>query len=107
MINIQPLKTLSWTRHSQMKMTHYGLSESRVKRILRCPHRIEEGIAEDTLAMMQSAGSKKNPYEIWVMVQDSQAQRTVISAWRYPGKTKPGSGALANILSDEYGECFA
>lgn len=50
-----------------MKMRQYRLSESRVKRVLRHPKRLEVGVAPDTVAGMQPAGSKKHPYEIWVM----------------------------------------
>ena len=56
-----------WTDHVKMKMRQYGLSESRVKRVLRYPKRLEVGVAEDTVAGMQPAGSKKHPFEIWVM----------------------------------------
>ncbi|PIR41388.1 MAG: hypothetical protein COV31_00755 [Candidatus Yanofskybacteria bacterium CG10_big_fil_rev_8_21_14_0_10_46_23] len=92
-----------WTRHSLMKMQFYGLSASRVIRILRHPKRIEKGIAPKTVAGMQPAGSKKNPMEIWVMYQErgqknkkkdifNPDQKVIISAWRYPGvspKNKP------------------
>lgn len=97
-------KTLFWTRHSKEKMRFYNLSESRVKRILRAPKRIEEGVAPDTVAMMQVAGTPKNPYEIWVMVENEKTQKKIISAWRYPGQSKPRSEALLNILNNEYGE---
>jgi len=107
-----------WTKHSQAKIQQYMLSESRVKRIVRNPQRLEKGIAPKTLASMQKAGSKKHPYEIWVMYQikkskipapeqvryeagknprPRQAKRggqksklIVISAWKYPGITHPG-----------------
>ncbi len=129
-----------WTKHSLAKMAFYGLSESRVKRVLRFPQRTEKGIAPETIASMQTAGSKKHPYEIWVMYQIQneiskiknkklnskfkinnenviaskvpawQSDRkqslktrhglrprdnrrkiiTIISAWKYPGITKPG-----------------
>ena len=81
-------------------MRHYGLSEARVKRIIHTPKRIEEGIAPKTVAMMQSAGSQKNPYELWVMVQDVKDKRKVISAWRYPGVTKVGDALPPEILSE-------
>ena len=83
----------AWTKHSEAKMYQYMLSESRVKRVIRNPLRVEEGIAPKTLASMQKAGSKKHPYEIWVMYQlvSKQGHRIkVISAWKYPGITKPG-----------------
>jgi hypothetical protein len=86
-----------WTKHSQAKIQQYMLSESRVKRIVRNPQRVEKGIAPKTLASMQKAGSKKHPYEIWVMYQikkskikNQKSKLIVISAWKYPGITHPG-----------------
>ncbi|MBI4086102.1 MAG: hypothetical protein HY433_02585 [Candidatus Liptonbacteria bacterium] len=119
-------KIFHWTSHSRAKMRFYGLSEARLRRVIRSPHRIEEGIAPDTVAMMQSAGSAKHPYEIWLMIQETwinadltrnnAEKRTrqrksalsprksavikVISAWRYPGKTKPGQSLPAEILRE-------
>ena len=55
-----------WTNHSKMKMRHYRLTESRVKRIIRHPARAEEGILEGAIAAMQPAEGKKYS-EIWVM----------------------------------------
>jgi hypothetical protein len=97
----------SWTNHVAEKMKHYQLSVQLVKRIIRNPKRMEEGVAPGTVAVMQPRG-KKQVTEIWVMyipakrksskskVQDSkdkvglsasprQARIRVISAWRYPG----------------------
>jgi len=89
-----------WTRHSKEKMREYQLSEKRVKRVLRNPDRIEEGIAPNTLAVMQITGTKKHPTEIWVMYQiensnlKSQISKLkkikIISAWRYPGRSPIG-----------------
>lgn len=56
-----------WTDHVRNKMRQYRLTESRVKRVLRHPKRVETGVAEDTVAGMQPAGSPKHPFEIWVM----------------------------------------
>ena len=96
-----------WTQHVQTKMLYYGLSSSRVVRILRNPDRLENGIALNTVAVMQKTGSKAKPQEIWVMYQEktkgkkqeektmdsfSPNLRIIISAWRYPGispKNKP------------------
>lgn len=101
---------LEWTLHAQAKMRHYGLSPARVRRVLHMPRRIEEGIAPDTKAMMQPASLKTKDtwaQEIWVMVQDGPKARRVISAWRYPGVTKPrGPEALA-ALRREYAEFAA
>ncbi|MBI4094420.1 MAG: hypothetical protein HY436_01290 [Candidatus Liptonbacteria bacterium] len=93
-------KTLHWTAHSRAKMRQYGLSEQRVKRVIHSPRRVEEGIAPKTIAMMQSAGSAKHPYEIWIMFQDVKGKRKVISAWKYPGKTKPGEPLPHAVLQE-------
>ncbi len=95
-------KTLHWTFHSRAKMRHWGLSEARVKRILHAPTRTEEGIAPKTMAIMQKAGSVKHPCELWVMVEDKRSVRNVISAWRYPGATKPRSGTALDLMRDAY-----
>lgn len=94
------MKTLLWTNHSQAKMRQYRLSEARVRRVLSFSARVEFGVADKTLALMQKAGTAKNPYEIWVMVQDTPKQRKIISAWRYPGETKPGEPLPKEILRE-------
>ena len=101
------LRQVVWTAHSRAKMRYYGLSESRVKRIIHTPKRIEEGIAPKTVAMMQSAGSVKHPYELWVMLQDVGQKRKVISAWRYPGVTKPGSTTTLKLIEQALEEIEA
>ncbi len=90
----------AWTNHVVGKMGYYRISESLVKRVARFPKRIEKGIAPGTTACMQSAGSKKNPSEVWVMYQEVgtvptsnsqfsiinyQRKKKIITAWRYPG----------------------
>lgn len=98
-MNLQIIKeNYHWTDHVRRKMQQYRLAESRVKRVLRHPKRVEVGVAEDTVAGMQPAGSKKHPFEIWVMWQQKNKNKssknkfnigsqliTIISAWRYPG----------------------
>jgi hypothetical protein len=96
---------LKWTRHSREKMRFYHLSEQRVKRVLNSPKRVEEGIAPKTIALMQPAGSKKHPYEVWVMVQSQKSKvksqkLKIISAWKYPGRTKPGEPLPEEILRE-------
>lgn len=84
-------------------MRQYGLSEQRVKRVIRSPKRIEEGIVKDTVAVMQPGGTVKRDaqgketwsQEIWVMyVSGTMGPKKtsllgkrlrVVSAWRYPG----------------------
>ncbi len=74
--------------HVKEKMRYYGLSESRLKRVINHPSRSEKGVAPNTLAVMQPITKQsKTTQEIWVMYQDKNTQRTIITAWRYPGKS--------------------
>jgi hypothetical protein len=64
---------------------------------MRKPERKEKGIAPGCTALMQTRKSNmKPPGEIWLMYKDThstgsgQAIRKIISAWRYPGISKPG-----------------
>ncbi|MFC1663576.1 hypothetical protein ACFL0A_00370 [Patescibacteria group bacterium] len=86
-----------WTRHAKEKMRQYQLSENRLKRVLRNPERKEIGVAPETIAIMQSTGTKKYPKEIWLMYQKfklkpraKEEKIKIISAWRYPGKSPIG-----------------
>lgn len=91
---------LLWTKHVKKKMQQYQLSERRLRRVLRLPSRVEEGIAPRTIAIMQPTGTKKHPTEIWLMYQELNSKRKtkskklrkirIISAWRYPGKSPIG-----------------
>ncbi|OGM90913.1 hypothetical protein A2755_01780 [Candidatus Wolfebacteria bacterium RIFCSPHIGHO2_01_FULL_48_22] len=106
---------IQWTSHAKFKMAFYGLSESRVRRVLNTPLRVEEGIAERTGACMQPAsykfkdGKKSWSQEIWVMFTessarhpelDSESKLRIISAWRYPGVTKPRAPLPESILAE-------
>lgn len=77
-------KQFYWTRHVKEKMHYYGLSEGRLRRILKSPQRQEKGIVLGTIALMQPAGTKKAS-EIWLMYQQVGQKKRIISAWRYPG----------------------
>lgn len=79
-----------WTQHVVRKMNFYGLSPDRVKRIIRNPKRVEEGIVENTVAVMSPTDNKKKPTEIWTMYQSRGGKKIVISAWRYPGISPVG-----------------
>ena len=94
------MEKLSWTKHAEAKMRFYHLSKQRVQRVLHSPKRIEDGIAPNTIAMMQLAGSQKHPSDIWVMIQETKVRRRIISAWRYPGRTKPGDPLPEEILKE-------
>jgi hypothetical protein len=79
-------KEIHWTKHIKEKMKEYQLSERRLLRIFKNPERKEEGIAPDTIAVMQTRG-RKRPYEIWLMYQIRKSKIIMISAWKYPGKS--------------------
>jgi len=104
-------KKLFWTQHSQIKMRQYGLSKQKLLGILARPERKEKGIVPGTLAAMRTnkiffkakqisldkawQKSKRTPGEIWIMFKDVKSvstgnARKIISAWRYPGVSKPG-----------------
>lgn len=113
----------SWTTHATQKMRQYGVSESRVRRIIRHPARTEEGIAPHTVAVMQPAGTTRY-HEIWVMYsitkpkgdtkmrhgrqrvgpfaafERSGGKIRVIAAWRYPGKS-PERNPVPQEIIDE------
>ncbi len=108
----QTYKKLHWTEHSKIKMRQYGLSKQKLLGILYRPERKEKGIAPGTLAVMKTNKTffkakqisltkawrvpRKAPGEIWLMYKDvilrhgSGQERKIISAWRYPGISKPG-----------------
>lgn len=87
-------------------MKQYGLSKQKLLGILHRPERKEKGIVPGTLAIMKTnkiffkekkitlakawSSPKKAPGEIWIMFKDVKDLRKIISAWRYPGISKPG-----------------
>lgn len=106
-------KRYFWTSHSRYKLVQYNLGPGIIKRIVRKPDRIEEGLAPNTVAVMKDRSTKSQEKEIWVMYQreskmqklkckniDLVSEKTkknistgrlkIISAWIYPGKTKKG-----------------
>lgn len=113
------LKKIHWTQHAKSKMRQYRLSKSRLLRVFEHPSRVEKGVAPGTTAIMQPTSNpvktspfmkcgkvnnktakfkkwgfynvrKKNVGEIWLMYQDTQKMRKIITAWRYPGKSPIG-----------------
>jgi len=94
-----------WTEHSIFKMRQYGLSEQKVRSVIRNFDRREEGIVKNTVAVMQPVSPKvidnKKTWkqELWVMYQSKvknqklkiknnfikNNQLKIISTWRYPG----------------------
>ena len=74
-----------WTHHVVRKLQHYGLTPARILRVIRAPERVEKGIADNTLAAMTTAGTKKRPWEVWTMWKTEGKRKVIITAWRYPG----------------------
>ena len=87
-------------------MRQYGLSKQKLLGILYKPERKEQGIVPGTTAVMKTNKTffkakqvtvkdawqkpKKAPGEIWLMYRDTKDLRKIISAWRYPGISRPG-----------------
>lgn len=90
-------------------MKQYGLSKQKLLGILSRPERREKVIVPGTLAVMKTNKvffrekkvtpasawkPRKAPGEIWIMYKDVKIAtvptRKIISAWRYPGISKPG-----------------
>ena len=109
-----------WTRHSVFKMRQYGLSEQRIKRVIRNPKRKEEGVAKNTTALMQPVsvktvnGKETWKQEVWVMFQNKVKSKNlspalflkrregvrIISAWRYPGVSPEKNPIPEEILRE-------
>jgi hypothetical protein len=101
----------SWTHHVFGKMRFYGISASRIKRIIRFPKRTEEGIVPGTVAVMQPAGTKRYQ-EIWVMYKlakqatynkkhiTNNQKIKIITAWRYPGKSPARDPVPKEIIEE-------
>ena len=103
---INNFRKIFWTEHSKIKMKQYGLSKQKLLGILYKPERKEKWIAPGTLAVMKTnkvffsskkitvskawQKPKRAPGEIWLMYKDVKDFRKIISAWRYPGISKPG-----------------
>lgn len=90
----------SWTSHVKRKMLFYSLSEQKIKGVIRNPKRKEDGVAPETIAVMQRNDKPKKKEEIWVMyaelknkeIKKIKNKMIIISAWRYPGISKRGEG---------------
>lgn len=95
-------KKLHWTEHSKAKMKQYGLSKSKLISLIYNPDRTELGLVAGTMALMRKNRTysrlrresqrrgQKVAGETWLMYQDFKDKRKIISAWRYPGVSKPG-----------------
>ncbi len=100
-------KEFLWTSHVMGKMRQHRLSEQKVRGVIFRPKRKEEGIAPRTVAVMQGAGSKKNPYEIWVMYQVAKISaeggiRTGGKNEKFPPKADPPPAEkMKNLLPEK------
>ena len=99
-------KKLHWTEHSKIKIRQYGLSKHKLINMIYKPERKEKGIVPGTIAVMKTnkvffkekkisfakawKSPKKVPGEVWLMYKDVKDLRKIISAWRYPGVSRPG-----------------
>ncbi|MCK9378528.1 MAG: hypothetical protein M0P97_00070 [Candidatus Moranbacteria bacterium] len=96
-----------WTAHSVMKMRQYGLSAQRVLRVVRAPHRKEEGIVKKTVAVMQPVSFKTDKEgkrtwgsEIWVMYQLRRSVGTMTND-QFPISNFKNSKQLKNSKIDK------
>jgi len=107
-----------WTTHSVYKMQQYGLSEQKIRSVIRSPFRKEEGIVKNTVAVMQPVSPKLDgkkkiwKQEIWTMYQTkkqgkkeiknifNKSQIKIISAWRYPGVSPERNPIPEEILRE-------
>lgn len=93
-----------WTGHALGKMRYYGLTAPRILRVINHPARIEQGIAENTVAVMQPASinNKKKTWssEIWAMYQLNKNKYKIISAWRYPGVSSKRNSIPVEIMDE-------
>jgi hypothetical protein len=123
---LKPRGGIEFTAHARYKMSQYGLSEQKVKSVLRNPKRTETGIALKTVAVMQPVGTKRTDdkparpddrgrsgretwkQEIWVMFIKKKKTKgsvlgggyRIISAWRYPGVSPKRSPVPREILQE-------
>lgn len=115
-------RAFALTRHGEFKMRQYALSEQKVRSVVRNPRRIEEGVANNTVAVMQPVSPKRDAkgietwkQEIWVMYQKNAHNKTstlknrdflptqrikIISAWRYPGVSPKRNPIPQDILRE-------
>jgi len=101
-----------FTRHAHYKMQQYGISEGRVKRIIRHPMRHEEGVLSGAVAVMQPASISRSPkgervwkQEIWVMYVVAERGKgkkmiRVVTAWRYPGVSPKRDPIPSDVLRE-------
>ncbi len=116
--NLKNTSSYYWTEHVKFKMRFYGLSEQKVRSVIGRPKRKEEGVVENTIAVMQPVapkmvnGKEVWKQEVWVMFQKNKKQTgknkklsldtkcKIISAWRYPGLSPQKNPIPEEILRE-------
>ena len=94
-------REIIWTKHVQEKMRQYGFSEGKLRHLLNNFERKEEGIAPGTIALMVSSGTKKHPTEIWLMYENVDSKKKIITAWRYPGISRKSEVPIPDNIIKE------
>ncbi len=117
-----------WTIHSKEKMKHYGITESRVRSIIKNPLRIEKNFLDkivlavqpQSIRMDKKTNKKTWSNEIWVMYKyieieklinldipekfenlfKNQKSILIISAWKYPGVTRANENIPIEIENE-------
>ena len=98
-------KTVAIMQPNSVRMrTEFGLSEIS-RRGAKSSRRPPFHFKPIALAKENNSKPKESwSQEIWVMIQDLGKQRKIISAWRYPGMTRPRSEVAMDALRREYRE---
>ncbi|MEA1925660.1 MAG: hypothetical protein U9M90_00235 [Patescibacteria group bacterium] len=88
--NVKDSHLYLWTIHSKYKLVQYSISPNNVKRAIRYPDRKQEGVAENTIAVMKRKDTRSAKKELWVMYQNVGEKKRIISSWIYPGESPKG-----------------
>lgn len=92
-----------WTKHSEYKMKQYGLSQQRIRRVIRNPKRTERGIVKNTIAVMQPVSMKDGKWkqEIWAMYQLCSS-KTITNSESLISKQKKKEKIKKNIHNSKF-----
>jgi hypothetical protein len=97
-----------WTRHSEWKMREYGLSQQRIKRVIRNPDRVEKSIVPGMVAAMQIGGTSKHRVEIWTMYEikkrDTRDEKWEVSEMQNKKTITQGFGSSNVSLAKKFRE---
>lgn len=98
-------RAFALTRHGEFKMRQYALSEQKVRSVVRNPRRIEEGVANNTVAVMQPVSPKRDAkgietwkQEIWVMYQLRKGEAISKSQIPISNRIRNSKSAIQNPM---------